>query len=84
MYDRFTFSFGGGGGPANAFNRWRFEGFRTLDQLAPLLDRGLATFDGEIWSAPPEFVTQDGYMGLRAGFRRVDGRWQWIYLVAGD
>lgn len=84
MFERFTFSFGGGGGPADAFNRWRFEGFRSLDRLPELLDRGLASHDGEVWTAPHDFVTGEDYLGLRAGFRRTDGKWQWIYLVAGD
>jgi hypothetical protein len=75
MYERFTFSFGGGGGPADAFTRWRFENFRTLDQLAPLLDRGLASFDGEIWSAPPEFATRvQAYMALREQARSRVGQ----------
>jgi hypothetical protein len=84
MFERFTFSFGGGGGPADAFNRWRFEGFRSLDRLPELIDRGVATHDGEVWTAPHDFVTGEEYYGLRAGFRRTEGKWQWVYLVAGE
>lgn len=81
----FTFSLDGGGGPLDAFNRWRFQGFRALDNLPPLLDRGLVTRDSTIWSAPPAFVTDVYYQGLRAGFRRgTQDRWEWIYLVGGD
>lgn len=81
----FTFSFGGGGGPLDAIGRWEWEGFRSLSQLPALLDRGLATRDSVIWSAPPEFVTDENYHGLRAGFRHsVERGWEWIYLVRGD
>lgn len=78
----FTFSFEGGGGPIDAFRRWEFQGFRALDNLPPLLDRGLTTRDSILWSAPPAFVTDAEYRGLRAGFRRgPTGRWEWVYLV---
>lgn len=82
MSQRFTFSFEGGGGGVDAFRRWEWQGFRALDNLVPLLDRGLATRDSVIWTAPPAFLTDPGYHGLRAGFRRSpEGRWEWIYLV---
>jgi hypothetical protein len=84
MYERFTFSFGGGGGPADAFSRWHHENYHTLDLLPVVLDHGLATADGVIWSAPPAFVTEEEYRGLRAGFRRLADRWEWLYLVRGD
>jgi hypothetical protein len=81
----FTFGFEGGGGPVDAFHRWRFQGFRSLDNLPPLLDRGLATRDSVVWTAPPVFLTDPEYHGLRAGFRRgMHGRWEWIYLVGGE
>jgi len=84
MSRHFTFSFQGGGGSVDAFRRWEFQGFRALDNLAPLLDRGLVTRDSVIWSAPPEFLSDQEYQGLRAGFRRDgDGRWEWIYLIGG-
>jgi hypothetical protein len=84
MATDFTFSLEGGGGPGNAFRRWEFQGFRALDNLPPLLDRGLATRDSVIWAAPPAFVTDPEYRGPRAGFRRnAQGRWEWIFLVGG-
>jgi hypothetical protein len=81
----FTFTFDTGGSAPDAFQRWRFQGYRALDNLPPLLDRGLVTRDSVIWSAPPAFVADPGYHGLRAGFRRnPQGRWEWIYLVGGE
>jgi hypothetical protein len=85
MSPDFTFSFGGGGGPHDAFTRWEWEGFRSFDNLVPLLDRGLVTRDSVVWSAPPAFGADTEYHGLRTGFRRTaDGAWQWIFLVRGD
>jgi hypothetical protein len=84
MYRDFTFSFGGGGGPADAFSRWRHEGYRSLEALPALLDHGLATDDGVLWAAPPAFLADEDFRGLRAGFRRVENRWEWLYLVRGD
>jgi hypothetical protein len=81
----FTFSLAGGAGPLDAFHRWRFQGYRALDNLPPLLDRGVVTRDSVIWSAPPAFLEDPEYHGLRAGFRRsAEGRWEWIYLVGWD
>jgi hypothetical protein len=80
----FTFSFGGGGGANSAFIRWQWEGFRSLDNLPPLLDRGLATQDSVIWVAPSVFLSDAEYHGLRSGFRRNRaGEWEWIFLVGG-
>jgi hypothetical protein len=84
MHRDFTFSFGGGGGPADAFSRWRHENYRSLEALPALLDHGLASADGLLWSAPPAFVRDEEYHGLRAGFRRDGNRWEWLYLVEGD
>jgi hypothetical protein len=84
MSSDFTFSFGGGGGPGSALIRWQWEGFRSLDHLPPLLDRGLATRDSVIWVAPPAFLSDPEYHGLRTGFRRNGaGQWEWIFLVSG-
>jgi hypothetical protein len=81
----FTFSLSGGGGPVDAFRRWEFQGYRALDNLPALLDRGLATRDSIIWVAPPAFLSDPWYTGMRAGFRRSPaGRWEWIYLVGGS
>jgi hypothetical protein len=78
----FNFSFEGGGGAIDAFQRWAWEGFGALDNLPPLLDRGVTTRDSVIWTAPPTFLTDPDYQGLRAGFRRArDGQWEWIYLI---
>ncbi len=84
MAPDFTFSFVGIQTPETAFDTWRFEDFSSLDQLPGLLDRGLATRDSVIWSAPPAFVEEVTYRGLRTGFRRSEGgRWEWLYLIRG-
>jgi|GEM_PF-1077894 len=78
----FTFSLQGGGGPIDAFRRWEFQGFRAFDNLPALLDRGIATRDSVIWVAPPAFLTDPGFQGLRTGFRQnADGLWRWIFLI---
>jgi hypothetical protein len=84
MSRTFTFSFGAWGGPVEAIAAWEREGYRALDHLPGVLDRGIATRDGRIWAAPPEYLHQDEYLGYRAGFRREAGRWQWVFLVRGD
>jgi hypothetical protein len=84
MASDFSFSLIGIQSPESALAVWRGEQFATLDRLPALLDEGIATRDHRFWSAPPAFVEQIGYRGLRAGFRqRVDGRWEWLYLIAG-
>lgn len=84
MAPDFTFAFLGEQNPDAAFEVWRSEGFRTLDRMLELLDQGVTSRDGRIWSAPPAFVEEFGYQGVRAGFRRDEaGRWEWLYLVRG-
>jgi hypothetical protein len=84
MSSDFTSSLGGGGGASSAFIRWQWEGFRLLNNLPPLLDRGLATQDSVVWVAPPAFLTDPEYHGPRTGFRRNPaGRWEWVFLVTG-
>ena len=71
-------------GLLETFAAWEREGFRTLDRMPFLLDRGVATVPGTtIWAAPPEFAAQLGYSDLRAGFRRGHEGWEWIFLVRG-
>lgn len=79
----FTHSLSGADGPVEAVGRWEQEGFRRLDRLPFLLDRGVATRDGSIWAAPPAWVAYPSYRDLRAGFRREGGRWEWIFFVPG-
>lgn len=84
MGEEFTYSFVGIQSPESAIAVWRAEEFESLDQVPELLDRGLASHDGRIWSAPPEFIDQPAYRGLRIGFRqRPEGRWEWIFLIRG-
>lgn len=80
----FTYSFGGGGGPAEALAAWERQGYQPLDRLVAVLDRGLTTREGELWAAPPEHFAQLEYLDYRAGFRRSGGRWEWIFFVRGD
>jgi len=80
----FTFAFLGVQTPETALVVWRAEEFRDLDLLPDLLDRGVASIDGRIWSAPTAFVTDPSFRGLRFGVqRRPDGRWEWLYLIRG-
>ena len=84
MVDDFSYSFVGVQSPEVALEVWRSEDFATLDQIPALLDLGLSTTDGRIWSAPPAFTDGFGYRGLRVGFRqRSDGRWEWVYAIRG-
>jgi hypothetical protein len=71
-------------GLLETFAAWEREGYRTLDRMPFLLDRGVATVPGTpIWAAPPEYAAQLGYNDLRAGFRRGPQGWEWIFLVRG-
>ncbi len=84
MVGDFTYAFIGIQTPEEAFAFWAAEDYRSLDELPDLLDRGVRTSDGRIWSAPPGFVSDPVYRGPRAGFRRrTDGRWEWVYLIRG-
>jgi hypothetical protein len=80
----FSFSFVGIQSVETATAVWETEQFRTLEQVPSLLDYGLSTRDGRIWSAPPAFLDDPSYQGLRLGFRQgADGRWEWLYLLRG-
>jgi hypothetical protein len=71
-------------GILEALGYWQSMAYRPIEQLPALLDRGVARVPGtEVWAAPPAFGAQVGYQGPRAGFRRVGGRWQWIFLSRG-
>lgn len=80
----FTHSFRGGDGVVEAIGRWEQMGFRRLDRLPFLLDRGVGTRDRQIWAGPPAYLTDLNYRDLRAGFRRNGDRWEWIFFVPGD
>lgn len=79
----FTHSLSGADGVVEAVGRWEQEGFRRLDRLPFLLDRGVATRDSSVWAAPPAWTTTPTYADLRAGFRRENDRWKWIFFVPG-
>jgi hypothetical protein len=82
MSPEFSFSFIGVQTQDAALTAWRSDGFRALDEVPDLLDRGVTTLDGRIWSAPPEFLEDLSYGGPRLGFQqRADGRWEWLYLI---
>jgi hypothetical protein len=83
MSPEFSHGFIGVQTPESAFATWIAEDFATLDAVPALLDGGLASRDGRIWSAPPAFVEELGFRGLRIGFRQSGGRWEWIYLIRG-
>lgn len=77
-------AFAGPEGPEEALARWQWEQYRALDHLPRLLDRGVASRDGRLWVAPPEFLLDPEYQGIRAGFRRSGDRWEWLFLVGGS
>ncbi|MDB4947546.1 MAG: hypothetical protein JWM27_195 [Gemmatimonadetes bacterium] len=84
MSPTFVHAADGPDGVLEAVSRWQEEAYRPLDALPALLDRGVAQVPGtDLWAAPPPFVTRSGYQQLRAGFRRVNGRWTWMFLVRG-
>lgn len=61
---------------------WEREGYRALDRLPFLLDRGVASVPGTpVWAAPPEHAATLLYRDLRAGFRRGAEGWEWLFLV---
>lgn len=69
-------------GLLETFAAWEREGYRTLDRLPFILDRGVASVPGTpVWAAPPEWATLRGYQDLRAGFKRGEDGWEWIFLV---
>lgn len=84
----FMYSFETEGGRVEALARWAEEGYRALDRVAALVDRGVVPRrDGsgaprdELWLAPHEFRDAPSFPQLRTGFRRLDGRWTWAFLV---
>lgn len=84
MAPDFTYSFIGPQTRDAALDVWRAEGFQALDAVPGLLDSGLGTTEGRIWSAPLEYRTDLAYRGYRVGFRRNEvGRWEWLYLIRG-
>jgi hypothetical protein len=84
MIEDFTQSLIGPQTPAMALEVWRSENLTTLSQLPGLLDQGLSTRDTLLWTAPPAYTESFYYRGPRAGFRkRADGRWEWLFLIAG-
>lgn len=69
-------------GLLETFAAWEREGYRSIDRLPFILDRGVVTVPGTpVWAAPPEYASQLGYQDLRAGFRRGADGWEWIFLV---
>jgi len=91
MSQEFSFTFGGAEGRLEALAAWEREGYRSLDRLPAILDRGVvnrwaaqpAQYD-ELWVAPPEYLASPEYLDLRAGFRKVGGEWRWVFFIGGD
>jgi hypothetical protein len=86
MVNDFSFGLAAQRDRAAALTAWDWENHRTLDQLPRLLDEGLVEIAPDFWVAPPAYAAAPGYQGLRAGFKRnpETGRWEWLFLVAGD
>ncbi|HEU0298559.1 MAG TPA: hypothetical protein VFR37_03875, partial [Longimicrobium sp.] len=69
-------------GLLETFAAWERERYRTLDRMPVILDRGVASVPGTtVWAAPPEWASIPGYADVRAGFRRGENGWEWIFLV---
>jgi hypothetical protein len=69
-------------GALEAIGAWRGPRFNDLALLPALLDRGIVNVAGTpIWAAPPEYAAAPGFAGLRTGFRRGPGGWEWVFLV---
>jgi hypothetical protein len=63
--------------------RWEREGFRDLDRMPFLMDRGIVPVGSTpVWAAPPQYAATPGYGDLRTGFRRGANGWEWLFLVA--
>lgn len=85
----FTYTFTLDGSRQEALAAWRGERFQLLSRLPALLAAGVFPYPGQsaddaaLWVAPRPFAASSGYRDLRTGFRRVDGRWRWMFLVRG-
>lgn len=91
MSPDFSFTFGGAEGRLEALGAWERAGYRSLDRLPALLDRGVVNrwadapaHPDELWVAPPEYLAHPDYHDLRAGFRRAGGEWRWVFFIRGD
>lgn len=85
MAEDFTFALFGDQSLPAAFVAWEWEGYRSLEEVPALLDRGLTRTVAELWVAPPEHAREPGFRGLRLGFRRSPaGRWEWLFLVRSE
>lgn len=85
MAEDFTFSLVGLQGAGRARAAWAADGFEVLSRVPELLDRGLSRAGAGLWVAPPEYLENPAYHGLRIGFRRsAGGAWQWLFLVRGQ
>lgn len=85
MAPDFAFALIGTQSLAAALRAWEWEGYRPLEEVPALLDRGLARIGPGFWVAPPEHAEQAGYRGPRLGFRlSASGRWQWLFLLRGE
>lgn len=84
MAPDFTYSLLLASGRLEAFRHWQYRRYRALDRLPELLDRGVVSQDERIWVAPPEHLEDPAYQDLRAGFRRENGRWVWLFLVTEE
>ncbi|HET6231689.1 MAG TPA: hypothetical protein VFE05_16565 [Longimicrobiaceae bacterium] len=79
---RFVHATDGPDGVLEALAFWQSEGFRSLDAVVAVLDRGVVEVQGMgVQAAPPAYALRPGYGALRAGFQRTGGRWQWVFLV---
>lgn len=85
MDPMFVHDLDGRDGVIQAVGDWQHDSFRRLDVLPALVDRGLvAVPNTAVWASPPAYASRPGFQDLRTGFRRVDGKWRWIFFVRGS
>src|SRR5690606_19392522 len=84
MADEFTFSLGEAPSADTAIAVWQADS-AALVELGKALSGGCAEDpQSQRIVCPTRFFTEQGYLGYRAGFARVDGAWKMIFFVAGD
>lgn len=84
MADGFSWSFGGDLDADQAIARWR-DRPEVLRDLVAVIDRGcVAGQEAERVICPPEYGSDPGYLGYRAGFVRRPEGWRMTFFIAGD
>ncbi|HYG60992.1 MAG TPA: hypothetical protein VEL74_00295 [Thermoanaerobaculia bacterium] len=88
MASELTWSFGGDADAGQAIKHWR-QNPEVLREMAAILARGCVVQEtpegaSERIVCPPEYESQSGYLGYRAGFERRGEVWKMTFFVQGD